>query len=329
MKADLRLYDNTRISDFRRCPRYFYFRHVQHWKPAGRPSNPLAFGGAWHDAMDTMWSAIHADMPYADVIDAAVDAWTMSWTRYGMPHPRDMGPDTIKEFSPRTPPIAHEMLIAYYQKRHRAIRSVEIIEIERPFAVPLTADDPTLFYVGRIDKVVAPTRSSVRGIEHKTTTSSKVDHNKEPKIRPVFMETFSPNSQVDGYLYTLHMLYPEKDVDVWVDAALVSKTGEDFAFIPVERKLDMLDQWLWTTHYWIEQIEVEKVKLGAADKSDRYMAAFPQDTSSCFDFNTQCPFLSLCKSRANPLTWSDEAPQGFVTERWDPLEHIGTPVELT
>jgi hypothetical protein len=278
--------------------------------------------------MDTLWTAIHAGMNQADCIDAALEAWSKSWVEYGMPHPRDMGPDVMKEFSPRTPIIAHEMLIAYYQKRHKMIKDMEIIAIERPFAVPLSAEDESLFYVGRIDKVVAPTRSSVRGIEHKTTTSSKKSLDGDVKIRPVFAETFSPNSQVDGYLYTLHMLYPEKEVDVWVDASLVSKTGEDFRFIPVQKKHEHLDQWLWTTHYWIDQIGRNRELLAEASEADRYMAAFPQDTSSCFDFNTQCGFLPLCKSRANPLTWGEDPPQHYITDVWDPLEHIGTPVEL-
>lgn len=324
----MRLFDNTRISDFRRCPRYYFFRHIKHWKPGGPPSNPLAFGGAWHDAMDTLWTAIHADMSQSDCIDAALEAWTKSWVGYGMPHPRDMGPDTMKAFNPRTPIVAHEMLIAYYQKRHRMIKDMEIIEIERPFAVPLDTEDDELFYVGRIDKVVAPTKSSVRGIEHKTTTSSKLGSDGEAKIRPMFMETFSPNSQVDGYLYTLHLLYPDKDIDVWVDASLVSARGEDFSFIPIQKKHEYLDQWLWTTHHWIDQIERNKELLSQSSESDPYLAAFPQDTSSCFDFNTQCPFLPLCKSRANPLTWGDEPPQHYIEDKWDPLDHIGTPVEL-
>lgn len=326
--SQLRLFDNTRISDFRRCPRYFFHRHVRHWATSGRVSDAIAFGSAWHAAMDTIWSAVHADMTRDDTIDAALAAWTAAWCDAGMPHPHEIDAVMIKALGARNPYQAHEMLIAYYEKRNRAIRSMEIIEIERPFAVPLTPDDPTLFYVGRIDKVVAPTRSSVRGIEHKTTSSSKRSFDGDTKIRPMFMETFSPNSQVDGYLYTLHMLYPDKDVDVWVDAALVSTSGEDFSFIPVERKLSHLDGWLWTTHYWIERIEEQRAALDECGPEDPYLAAFPQDTSSCFDFNTQCPFLPLCKSRANPLTW-EEPPGGFKVEKWDPLEHIGTPVELT
>lgn len=322
----MRLYDNTRISDARRCFRYFFFRHRRHWKPVG-VSKPLAFGGAWHDSMDTLWTAIHADMSYDMVIEAALETWRTSWMSYGMPDPNEMDTDMLKEFAPRTPMVAHEMLIAYYDKRHRQIREMEILGIERPFAVPLTPDDPTLFYTGRIDKIVSPDSRSVRGIEHKTTTASKLQDG-YPKIRPMYTETFSPNSQVDGYLYALHLLYPEKHIDVWVDSSLVSTRGEDFKIIPVDRDLSHLDQWLWTTHHWIEQIEKEDKQLAECAPSDRYMAAFPQNTNSCFDFNTQCPFLGLCKSRANPLTW-DEAPQGFVEEPWDPIAHIGSPVELT
>jgi len=322
----LRLFDNTRLQDFRRCARYYFFRHVKHWSRDSGPSAPLAFGGAWHAAMDILWASIAAGKPRDECIEDAFKAFKLFWYLAGMPFEEEMDEDDRKFWSPRLPSTAHEMLWEYHEARQRFIRSVEILEIERPFAVPLTPDDPTLFYVGRIDKIVRVDSRRIRGIEHKTTTATKAI-GKETRIRPLFMESFSPNSQVDGYLFALAILYDAPETDVWVDAAMVHATKQDFAFIPVERIGPMLDAWLYTTHKKVQEVEDNNRQLLQDSPNDPYLRAFPQDTRSCFDFNTACPFLPLCKSRANPLTW-EEAPPGYKVDRWDPLEHVGTPKEL-
>lgn len=320
-KNNLRLYDNTRISDYRRCPRYYFFRHVRHWSPPGA-SIPLIFGGAWHDAMDKVWPYAKAGTDYMEVVDRAYDAFVHKWVGEGMPHPSEIDMEMAKALSPRLPSIAKEMLYAYVHSRGKTIKEFDLLEVERPFAVPLDPDDDTLFYVGRIDKVVMDSKT-IRGIEHKTTTSSKMNSTKEPRIRGMYLESYSPNSQVDGYAYALHLLYPNaQSVDVWVDAALVHKSGDDFQYVPVSRTMQQLDSWLWDTRRWIANIEADIQRYALAEPSDPYMAAFPKNTNACFDFNTACPFLELCKSRPNPKTW-DQPPGEYIKKEWDPLSHIG------
>lgn len=329
-----RLYDNTRIQDYRRCPRYYFFRHVRGWKRSGESSLALAFGSAWHEAMDVVWTLISnwktGSGDSVEVVDAAYVAWKSKWAEYGLPGPDEIDTETINEFKPRVPTVALDMLYAYVAKRATLIRQMTIIDVERPFAVPLTPDDPTLFYIGRMDKIVDPGNGSVRVIEHKTTTMSKAGYTRgsPPKIRPMYLDSYSPNSQVDGYLFALHQLFPSaRGHEVWVDAALVSNQGEDFAFVPLDKTIPQLDSWLNDTHYWIELIEDQTRRHLEFGPKDPVMAAFPKNTSSCLDFNRQCPYIDLCKARANPLSWG-EAPPGYIVEHWNPLDHIGTPKEL-
>lgn len=327
-RIDLRLYDNTRLEAYKRCPRYFYFRHRRDWVSTGERRTPLVFGSGWHNAMDRLWELTNQRQPRELVIDSAYGAFIKTWIKEGLPPPHEMDLSMHEELSPRTPARALEMLEYYYDKRQAFIQEAVILDIERPFAVPLSPTDTTLFYVGRIDKVIAPDNKSVRGIEHKTTTAMRLDGQKTQRISGMFKQSFSPNSQVDGYLYTLNLLYPELRTDVFVDAALVHKLNEDVSFIPEERQPRMLDMWLWETHDWIAKIEYDDERLAGCKPSDPYMAAFAKDTRSCFDFFTACPYLDICKARPNPMTW-DEAPQGYETSHWDPLDHIGTPKELT
>jgi len=313
---DIRFFDNTMLTAYKRCPRYYFFRHEMHLETSGAPRVPLVFGGAWHAAMDVIWPNL-TKMEHGPLTRAAFDAFMWYWTSEGMP--ADIDYETERELSPRTPGRALEMIAAYIDKRSKTADDFELIAVETPFAVPLDAHDPNLFYIGKIDKIVKhhSRRTKILGIEHKTTTAYK----KFGPFRSAFLDSFSPNSQVDGYLYALHMSFPEQVGGVWVDAALVHKQEEGFTFIPVERQMTHLDSWLWEVKWWIEQVEWQRLKIVSGDASNhKYMQAFPKNTNSCFDFNASCTYLDLCKAWPNPLGF--DVPLGFVQQKWNPLEHI-------
>lgn len=318
MRSDLRLYDNTRLSDFRKCPRFYYYRHVRDWEPIAQRL-PLDFGGAWHAAMEIVWPAIVNGQPRADIITAGYLAFVEDWVARGQPHPKDISYEREKEMSPRTPAIALEMLSEYVSQRYTRISDLELVSVEKPFVVPLDPEDDTLFYIGKIDKVVRERqgRGKIRGIEHKTTTAYK----KDGKFKTSFIDSFSPNSQVDGYIYSLHMTYGrDKVAGVWVDGALVHKTETGFIFIPVEKQVQQTNMWLWEARYWIDMVEANTAHLANLSPNDAYMAAFPKRTESCWDFNSACEHLMTCKSWANPI--GHDAPKGFRVHRWDPLDYV-------
>lgn len=292
------------------------YRHEFHWRPKGT-SLPLIFGGAWHAAQEVIWANI-GKVPKGELAKRAFGAFLQYWCGDGMPAPADMDYEMEKELSPRTPGRALEMIVAYIDKRAPNADEFELVAIEKPFIVPLDPNDDTLFYIGRIDKIVRR-RGKVLGIEHKTSTEYK----KNGPFKNTFLESFSPNSQVDGYLYALHMLFPGEVGGVWVDAALVHKMEEGFTFIPVEKKLEHLDSWLSDTKWWIEQLEREKIELEQErlrNEPSRYLQAFPKRTSACRDFNALCPYHDLCRAWPNPV--GKHLPPGFEEARWDPLEHI-------
>lgn len=314
--TNLRLYDNTRVSDYRRCPRYYMFRHEFNWTPK-ETRVPLIFGGAWHAAQEVIWASM-GKLQKRELATRAYGAFLQHWCGEGMPAPADMDYEMEKELSPRTPGRALEMIVAYIDKRWTNAADFEVIAIERPFVVPLDPDDDSLFYCGRIDKIVRR-RGKVLGIEHKTSS----EYRKNGPFKSTFLESFSPNSQVDGYLYALHMMFPNEVGGVWVDAALVHKTEEGFAFIPIEKQMDHLDSWLYDTLWWIRQIEEEKAKLEAERQvqgRSKYLQAFPKRTSACRDFGALCQYLDLCKAWPNPV--GKPLPPGFIEEKWNPMDHI-------
>lgn len=266
--------------------------------------------------MEVVWAGIK-DTDRQVLAKAAFGKWMETWCGEGMPHISEMTYELEKEMSPRTPGQAFEMIVGYIDYRKPEADDFEVLSIEKPFIVPLDPTDPTLFYVGKIDKIVRYRGKKILGIEHKTTTAYK----KNGPFRNEFLESFSPNSQVDGYLFALHMMFPGEVGGVWVDACLVHKSEEGFKYIPVEKQLRHLDSWIFDTRHWINQIEHEKEVLKEFCKpEDPYMGAFPKNTNSCWDFNHSCPYLHMCRSFPNPL--GRNMPDSYTQEHWDPLDHV-------
>lgn len=318
-----RLFDNTRVQDFKTCPRLYYFRHVLGWQPDGTVRLPLAFGSAWHKAMETVWQLGTAKLGpgealrrKAEIVDAAHEAFLAEWQKAGLP--RRLTYEEEKDMAPRTPMVAQGMLIQYIDKRWSMLRDpdLKLLSVEKPFIVSLSPDPgDDLFYVGRIDKVVA-LRGKVLAIEHKTTTQYRVNG----PFRAAFIDSFSPNAQVDGYAFALHSLF-EAVGGIWVDAALVHRSENACMIIPVERRREHLDAWLWEVHYWIAMIQQNLDLLAEVATGDSYMAAFPKQTASCFNYGSACAFLNVCKAWPNPK--GREPPPSYHEERWDPLAHVG------
>lgn len=315
------LFDNTRLSDFKRCPRLYYFRHVLHWVPDYKRI-PLIHGSAWHKAMEYIWAHAPGYTGHPrDIVMPAYEEFLKEWETLGMD--RNLSAEQEKELSPRTPRTALNMLLGYVEARAHMFRdpSLKVLSIERPFVVPLDPERDDQFYIGLIDKIIQY-RGKVLALEHKTTSQ----YRKNGPFKNSFVDSFSPNSQVDGYQYALHILYPDQSGGVWVDAALVHKSEEGYLFIPIERQQQQLDGWLWEVRYWIEMVKMNQEELQKVRPEHTYMAAFPKNTNSCFDFGSACAYLDMCKAWSNPVGKS--LPPSMKIEKWEPLDHIGPVKDL-
>ena len=313
-----KFYDNTRISAFRVCPRMFFYRHVKHWVPE-RLSPALVFGGGWHEMMDVVWDRIanNPEMDAEDIAKLSFKAFLDYWAERGMTPIDEMDEDEVERLGARHPMNAYEMVYNYIDERRALLSSSELklLEIEIPFAVPLDPNNAQLFYVGRLDKVFS-FRGSVYVGEHKTTSEYK----KDGPFRDSFIDSFSPNSQVDGYAFAGHIKYGELFKGIWIDAALVHKQIHDaFKLIPIERLDSQLDAWLWETIYQVRQIEANKEQCSTLDPNDKYLAAFPKNTSSCSMYGG-CTYRDVCRMIANPL--GRDAPNGFKEEPWSPFKEL-------
>lgn len=305
-------YDNTRLSDYKECPRKFFFRHIKHWRRKGI-AMPLIFGLSWHEAMDVVWGLM-GRTDDTKVHALAFERFCQEWVAQGQPMEEDANSEEIERWKMRRPSVASEMLWHYIQKVGPFIRESEIINIERPFAVPLDPENPNLFYIGRLDKEIRRGRS-VHIVEHKTTTAFSKEHG----FLLDYQQSWTPNSQIDGYLHSGHMLHGDDMKSVYVDAVLVHKVHHSIQkFIPVERMLTALDDWRNATQMWVDRVENDKAVYRSGDTE----SCFPMNTNSCHGKYGQCSYIDVCKFVAKPMQRTTP-PEGFEVERWSPFETLG------
>jgi hypothetical protein len=218
---------------------------------------------------------------------------------------------SMEEFDlfPRTPGRALSILEAYIERYSHFLKEIELIAIESPFIVPLFLDDETVGYVGKLDKVFKD-RYGIQICDHKTASS----------MSQTWMNSFSPNGQMDGYLHAGHTTYGEEFHGVIIDGLLVNKTKLDFIRIPLQRQTSQLDAWAWEVSNLIDQIELnEEWLLEYRTESEKlnYLPAFPKCTTSCTQYFGTCPYLDLCKFWDNPEHHT--TPDNFIESKWEPF----------
>lgn len=311
-------FDNTRVSTFFKCPRSYYFRHVRHWETTGKRT-PLIFGGAMHAAMDVIWTSMRNVKDDLTLTEMAATAFNEHWTKEGM----ELQPVHIDE--KRNPGLAKEIIMAYIQRWRGWISEIEVLAVEQPFVIPLSevsSDTVKVYYIGRMDKLFKDKNAQVFVSEHKTTSLYRT----QGVFASEFIESFSPDSQVDGYAYASHAIFGDNARGVMVDAILVHKLHRGFTHIPILRQLSSLDAWYWDVQYYINEIlqnleMLEESRYAGPGEDAPFMMAFPKRTEHCFHKYGSCPFLSVCKyGDANPERIV-APPENFTEHIWDPFEH--------
>jgi hypothetical protein len=331
-EGKIRLYDNSRLTLFDSCHRKFYLSHELGWSLQGTEIAP-GFGNCWHTSMDVVWRFLcakegedpmrYASTSHAFVHEKAVEAFMEEWMEQGLPDPQNIA--AIDSLTPRTPAVGREMLWNYIEINWDFIAQCELIGVEQPFLVLLDPDDPLLYYCGRMDKIIYNRSTGfIEVVDHKSTKA----YAKHGFFRDYFSESFSPNSQVDGYSYAAHMCYGDKyNGDVRIDAALVHKTVHNgFKFFVSKRPAGQLDAWRWETLDRIRSIEANRDNLEMEIDNARegfpsgYTPAFRKDNGACFDYMKACVFMDTCKYTSSPH--QEDPPPGFSVKRWSPFKQI-------
>lgn len=304
-------FDNTKIADYKTCPRKYLLRHILSWTTdTGEQKAPaLVFGGAWHEGMDAIWGAQGHDN--GTKVQLANAAFGQHWEENG--YTLNMSMEQQDSLGARTPGIAHEMFYNYVAGREKMLEECTVLAIEQPVAMPFPQLDDT-WYIGRLDKVFQ--WNGVHVGEHKTTTAYAIKGN----FQPDWVESWGSSSQVKGYQMVGTLYYPDLQ-DVWVDGALVHKKVHDaFKFVPVSHALPLLEEWITDTRRWIIDIQQETEEYNKVGSLE--LGTFKKNEDSCFGKYGRCPFHAICSTTADP-TKLKMVPQSFKVEKWEPFDELG------
>lgn len=306
-------FDNTKLSDYKKCPRYYYLRHERGWRKPGI-SMPLVFGLSWHDAMDTVWQGF-GKVSNTTLVDMAMEGFAKCWEGQGMKPIDQLDYQELEMLGARSPMTAKIMLANYIEQRHDILTNMKLLAAERPFAVPLYHNRTDIWYIGRRDKDISLNGDTIV-IEHKTTSEYKIDGG----FKQSYIEGWYPNSQCEGYLFAGNLEYQPKGVRyVWVDAALVHKKVHDkFKFIPVSSTFASMDAWLWEAKDWVGRIQSEQERV-IGSESQKILTAYPKNTEQCNGKYGLCGFLDVCRGYANPAQL-EAPPNGYIYDVWNPFD---------
>ena len=164
-------FDNSMLSNLKRCPRYFFHRHIEHITPVAQTFDmdfKAQFGVAVHAAMDEWFDHGEKDK----MNKAFIDIW--------MPFE---GVDPIQL---RTLARGIDLLERYRTRYPLENEPFEVVHIEVGFACELGR----YIYCGRIDKVVRWKlgMTGLVAMDHKTSSSKGY-------LTP------KPNAALDGYIW--------------------------------------------------------------------------------------------------------------------------------
>ncbi len=291
--------DNTKVTEFMRCPRRFFFRYVLGWQ-SDETRNDLYFGECVHKAM----ASLLLSMPYANAdarAEAVRDAYLIFEQAYRERYPLD----TDELHVPKTPASVLMMLNEYlsiYPNDDFKVRHVEVagtVSVGHKFPIHW-----------RIDGIVEDERG-IYAIEHKTAS----------RLTQGWIDKFTQANQVDTYTHVLNCFYPnERIFGVVINGLIFNKTQRQFQRVPIRKTPLDMESWLWHVNFYLDRIEEEFDALADVSEDEPVMTAFPKQTEACSDF-FGCPFLSICSSWHNPLKEVAAGPPiGFSVRHWDPRE---------
>lgn len=300
--------DNTKVTEFMRCPRRFFFHYVLGWEPDSS-RNDLWFGESVHKAM----AVLLLNMPFqgeehkAEVILKAYKAFEESY--------RMKFPESTDELHAPKVPSSVFMMLNEYVGLYGNVDQFKVKHVEVAGTVSVGHEFPIHW---RIDAVAEDDRG-IFAIEHKTAS----------KLTQQWTAKWSQANQIDTYTHVLNCFYPNANVyGVIVNGLVFNKTQRQFQRVPVRKTGADMQAWLWNINHWLSEIDFEYDALSGCNDDAQVMEAFPKQTEACSDF-FGCPYLPICSSWHNPLREVAQGPPiGFSTRFWDPREHELTAREV-
>lgn len=283
----MRAFDNTMLSAYQHCPRYYYYRHILHLD-VGVVSVAIELGSAIHKGCE-VW---HQEGDKEKAKKAFDESWQGALDN-GMVVGHNDLPFRSREGG-------HIILEQYMNTNPQVRMGSELVGVEQNFEIPLDEEN---HYHGRMDVVWEWKGFGYIVLDWKT-------HKGNWRPPPP-----APNNQITGYIYALHQYFPGKvygggihSIKVPTTKSLSASYCENTESITTKTKAE-LESWRLERVHVVKQID-QSVEEG------RWPMNAPK---SCGDFGG-CQYKELCEQKCDlPNIFID--PDRWVEKVWDPTDH--------
>jgi len=293
--------DSSKLKDYQRCPRHFFYRHVLGWE-SDSLSNHLVFGTSWHLAMEHLLLNGYNDNSVIKAFDAFLSDYRKTFSS-----------ETDEMFSPKTPDNAFLVLAKYadYPAYRNELDDWEVLWTEIAGSVAITEKDQLYF---RMDSILKNRKTAkTKSFEHKTGSRTWM-----------WDEQWPLSTQIGTYNHVLFSLFPYEEVSgVELNGSFFIKRKKDpyeFHRLLIKKEHDQMQVWLDTVRYYFWEIEREYHLLEECTENEPTMRCFPLRDNNCIDYSRLCEYHDYCMAWPNPLRRCQEPPIGFHVKFWDPTE---------
>lgn len=283
--SKIEAFDNSMLSNYKRCPRYFYHRNVEHLVASGETFEldyKAQFGVACHNAWDE-WFGNKGE-------EAMNNAFLTHWLPFEGKDPRGI----------RSVERGLAMLDKYRKLYPIESDPFKIRHIEVGFSCVLG----DFIYCGRMDKVaewVAPGFEGIIIIDHKTSAAKGY-------------LTLKPNAALDGYIWGASQIVGDNVVGAYLDQVYLYKTKFDFIRELTTRTQKEIELWQIEALDWMNQIQI-RLNMG----TDIY---WPRNTSACRNFGRDCEYKTLCCCKDDGMRVALKNDY-YMVDEWSPYPDDG------
>ena len=310
------------ISDFLRCPRYYYFNRVARYQPVGVEGRPTAFGNAFHSAQAVWWNGRFDDDPKVR-LQAARDEWT-----------RASGKLSLED------QVLGEILLTGYAVKWEdsslMFHMEPVVEerVQAPLLGPSGSPVEGVQAVAVFDVVAYDQDGSVVILDHKTTTShldlgstywQRADLSLQVGMYYVLASDTGRTAgrfiwdAVRAPELSLKQATPPEKLERYVRGGKYGKAGdlkpgmrlsdespEEFAEFVTNQVLSNPDafyarQEMTRTPDQLDMVRADMYQTAMLIKTAHENEYFPRNLglSSCFAFNRPCPYLPVCNGETS------------------------------
>jgi len=290
---DIGTFSNSRLGVLKTCYRKYFFSYIKEWQTEGF-SAALAFGGAFHDALECFFSVMQKTKILTEAYDLMIAQLPIIWEANNLP----IDPFEQEALGMRSFNNLNAILTYWYEQNITWLHGIEVIEPEKEFLVEFQNLN---FLIGKIDLVYKSlVDNKIYFLEHKTSSSYSKDYG----FQYAALNKWEDDSQTHQYAYAGRMLYGKRFGGVVMNLNLVHKKVRYNVRRPIIFIDESLEDWYNATAFYIDQVTNENSPVSKAD--------YPRNHSACWDLYGQCSYLKLCQTALSISDYPDDPPEGYA-----------------